>query len=113
MQRAMVDDLYRKEIEKGEAPDGAWMQAVGLSEGDAARIRDDVQAEAAAKEAKAAEEAAEVSGAAPGGGDRWRRRRTRRSRRLTTPTTRPVSDGNFAPLRRCAPPLVRGGLSGV
>ena len=60
MQRAMVDDLYRKEIEKGEAPDGAWMQAVGLSEGDAARIRDDVQAEAAAKEAKAAEEAAEA-----------------------------------------------------
>ena len=60
MQRAMVDDLYRKEIEKGEAPDGAWMQAVGLSEGDAARIRDDVQSEAAAKEAKAAEEAAEA-----------------------------------------------------
>ena len=52
--------LYRKEIEKGEAPDGAWMQAVGLSEGDAARIRDDVQSEAAAKEAKAAEEAAEA-----------------------------------------------------
>ena len=59
MQRAMVDDLYRKEIEKGERPT-AWMQAVGLSEGDAARIRDDVQAEAAAKEAKAAEEAAEA-----------------------------------------------------
>lgn len=64
LQRAMLETHYRELIEAGKPPDGADLQTLGLSEEDAQRLQQEVQAANEAAERAAEEKAAEERKAA-------------------------------------------------